>query len=227
MSNRLHGRTKYIAFQLTPTLAEQDIEAARQRTLETYHVGLSKAKFGHWSFITLPDPHIMERLQDLYKDHKQTIRQNSEIFVAGLQFDTWEHTGVNEPRSGSPSSPNNIFHRILALYSQRLNYIQDAGAERMGLWSEWSAECKKPDQSRNGAFIEACEATIVFMEEDYIKRKLDFTNEVYALIEKHDPSRAKKILDDLEELWPWTKADFIMRLETFVAGYDGVERGSA
>ncbi|KAH7086557.1 hypothetical protein FB567DRAFT_444667 [Paraphoma chrysanthemicola] len=223
----MHGRTKYIAFQSTPTLAEQNIEAARQRTLQTYHVGFSKAKFGHWSSITLPEPHIMERLQDLYKDLNQTNRQNSDWFVAKSQFDTREHTGVNEPRSGSPSSPNNIFDCILPLYSQRLDYMQDAGAERMGLWSEWSAECRKPDQFRNGAFLEACESTIVFMEEDYIKRKLDFTNEVYALLEKHDPPRAKKILDDLEALWPWTKADFIMRLETFVAGYDGVERGSA
>ncbi|KAF2030484.1 hypothetical protein EK21DRAFT_65261, partial [Setomelanomma holmii] len=99
------------------------------------------------------------------------------------------------------------------LYVERVEYIQDAGATRIRLWSEWYDACLKVDRGRNDKFVEACVSTIVFVEEDYIKRKLDFVTEVYALLEMDDPVLANQILNDLEILWTWKKDEFILKLE--------------
>jgi hypothetical protein len=71
--------------------------------------------------------------------------------------------------------------------------------------------------------VAACESTLAFLERDYICRKLDFDTEIYALLEGCDEQSAEMVRGDLEHLWPWTKADFIMRLTSLVADYDRVQ----
>jgi len=67
----------------------------------------------------------------------------------------------------------------------------------------------------------------VFMEDDYLHRKLDFVTEVYALLEKQDGVLAKMVMDDLIVLVPALTTTFVFRLENFVVGYEKVERVSA
>jgi hypothetical protein len=50
----------------------------------------------------------------------------------------------------------------------------------------------KLDHDRDEALIKVREAIIFFIKENYVKRKLDFTTEVYAPLEKSESVRAKE-----------------------------------
>jgi hypothetical protein len=87
----------------------------------------------------------------------------------------------------------------------------------------WIDELARSDENTNPDFVAACESTLAFLEVDYVCRKLDFETEIYALVESWDAQSAEMVRRDLKELWPWMKADFVMRLKTLVVDYEGVE----
>jgi hypothetical protein len=92
---------------------------------------------------------------------------------------------------------------------------------------DWYAEKMKPEPLRDESVVAACQSTISFLEDDYLKRKVDFATEVYAVLDKAgDTKRAKKVVDDLVELFPWLKKDFCGRLMNSVVAYDGLKNVS-
>jgi hypothetical protein len=126
-----------------------------------------------------------------------------------------------------PSDKEILYTRILSLYTERQKYIQEEGVRRLSLWSDWWQEHAKPYYQKNTTFIAACEATITFLEDDYIKRKVDFVTEVYAVLEGKDEERAKRVLGDLAEIFPWLEGEFCRRLEEYVVVYEGLKKVSS
>jgi hypothetical protein len=209
-----------------PIWAEKEIEAARRRTWELYHLPLPTGQLDNWYLDEILDPYIAPRVKDLYDDREQTTRQQGAFFGALMSAKkptTWDHN-ISTHIEPEPSDLEVMYTRLLALYDARQMHIQHSAVSRLSLWSDWWQEHHKPYYLKNVAFIAACEATIAFMEDDYIKRKVDFVTEVYAVLEKHDLGRAKRVLDDLGEMWPWLSEDFCRRLEGFVVAYDGLKR---
>lgn len=126
-----------------------------------------------------------------------------------------------------PTDKECVYGRILELYSARQNYIQEESVRRLSVWLDWYAERMKPKPLRDESVVAACQSTISFLEDDYLKRKVDFATEVYAVLDKAgDTKRAKKVVDDLVELFPWLKKDFCGRLMNSVVAYDGLKNVS-
>jgi hypothetical protein len=209
-----------------PTWAVKEIEAARRRTWELYHLPSPTNQLEYWYLDVILDPYIAPRVKDLYDDREQTTRQQGAFFGALMtaKKPTIRDHNIPMPVDPEPSDLEVMYTRILALYDARQLHIQQSAVQRLGLWSDWWQEHRKPYYPKNVAFIAACEATITFMEDDYIKRKVDFVTEVYAVLEKSDKERAKRVLDDLGEMWPWLREDFCRRLEGFVVAYDGLKK---
>jgi hypothetical protein len=194
-----------------PNQRAKDIEAARRRTLELYHFPDPDPSLNDW--YTMPSifisPLVTPRMAELRRDYQETA---------------WYHgkfTDAQSPSTGSEELQE-VYDRVATLYQERLLYIHSCAKKRAGLWTCFYQELHKSDGYRNDDFIAACNTTLRFHEHDYVWRKLDFVTEIYALLETHDPASAHMVLRDLEEMWPWTKADFTMRLTDLVANYDAV-----
>jgi hypothetical protein len=192
-----------------PNQRAKDIEAARRRTRELYHVPDPDHSLNGW--YTTPstsiNPLVTPRMAELCRDYEQTMRHH-ERFTAAKS----SSTGDEELQE--------VYERVATLYKERVSYIHLCGMGRAGLWTYFFEELHKSDGYRNDDFIAACNTTLRFHEHDYVWRKLDFVTEIYALLESHDPASAQMVLRNLEEMWPWTKLDFTMRLTHLVANYD-------
>ncbi|KAF1943561.1 hypothetical protein EJ02DRAFT_433126 [Clathrospora elynae] len=200
-----------------PTRGEKDIECARRQARELYHIPSPTNQLDEWHHEEIQDPYIANRVKELYDDREQTNRQQVAFFAAKWHVYTppYRYDDDNKLITFEPSDMQILYDRILSLYEARQRAIQDAGVLRLTTWSDWWQERQKPYSLRSDAFIAACESTLEFLEDDYIKRKVDFVTEVYAVLEKRDPPRAKVVLGDLAVLFPWLKSDFIARLEDF------------
>ncbi|KAA8612726.1 hypothetical protein PtrV1_13295 [Pyrenophora tritici-repentis] len=75
----------------------------------------------------------------------------------------------------------------------------------MSMWADWWHETSKPSPHCNEAEVNACISTIAFLEDDYLKRKVEFVAEIHALLEPGDKARADAVLEDLEILYPVLK----------------------
>ncbi|KAF7446751.1 hypothetical protein PtrSN002B_005438 [Pyrenophora tritici-repentis] len=166
-----------------PTWGEKQIEVARRRTLLNYHVPTSPHSFVDWHRTLVIVPHIATKVEDLLP-----IAANSALLAT------------------PPVSDLEILYtRILTLYNARLAYIQAEGARRMSMWADWWHETSKPSPHCNEAEVNACISTIAFLEDDYLKRKVEFVAEIHALLEPGDKARADAVLEDLEILYPVLK----------------------
>jgi hypothetical protein len=147
---------------------------------------------------------------DIDKDYEKTLSRHGTFINMKIEFKSDEVLGE-------------VYTRVVGLYEERLTYIHACGMEIAALLACWIQECGKTDNYRNADFVAACESTLAFLEKDYICRKLEFDTEIYALVESCDEQSAEMVRGDLEDLWPWTKADFVMRLTNLVADYERVE----
>jgi hypothetical protein len=147
---------------------------------------------------------------DIHKDYEKTLSHHGMFTNMKIESKADEVLGE-------------VYTRVVGLYEERLTYIHACGMDIAALLACWIEECGKTDEYRNADFVAACESTLAFLERDYICRKLYFDTEIYALLEGCDEQSAEMVRGDLEHLWPWTKADFIMRLTSLVADYDRVE----
>ena len=50
--------------------------------------------------------------------------------------------------------------------------------------------------------------------------------ELYALLEKQDGANAKMVLEDLGDMWEWTKVDFLGSLEGMDERFERVKRAN-
>jgi hypothetical protein len=100
--------------------------------------------------------------------------------------------GAVTPANEQQHHLEEVHYRVLALYTEHTKAIHEAGVASVSVWADWYNVYVKSNHYRNDQFIAACESTIEFLEEDYMKRKLDFIAEVYALSEKRDAPRAKR-----------------------------------
>jgi hypothetical protein len=202
---------------------EAHIAAAWEQTRGNYHLPVVPKSLLNWALIPRSEPYIAAWLQSLRSDNEQTIKHYSTFYVARLLLPKIEYNAAGAPLNEGVCKLDEIYVRILKLYDERLVYIRAMGMIRLGLWARWYQERIKFGQSRNEALIAACESTINFQEDDYVTRKLDFVEELYFLLETHDPKHAKMVLDDLEAVWPWTKDTFVMRLQNYVVDYSNVK----
>lgn len=216
------SRTSRTNLQPPPTPQEKAIEAARRRTRELYHITAPTDQLDNWYIDPVQDPHIAPRVQDLYDDRDQTNRQQGALFVANLKLAKSDYN--IDTHNEAHHDREITYTRALKLYDTRLEYIQEECIKRLSIWSDWFQERRKPYYRRNDELIAACESTISYMEDDYTKRKVDFVIEVYAALERHDPVQAKAVLDDLGNMCPWLKEEFITRLEHYVVGYDKLKQ---
>ncbi|KAF2820354.1 hypothetical protein CC86DRAFT_255477, partial [Ophiobolus disseminans] len=185
------------------TVAEKDIETARRRTRESYHAVNADRRFATWYLEAVQVPYVAERLQSLYKDREQVTRQRNIIVQARANLSDPGTTECDEMQVDDwHSLLYETYRRVLTLYDERLVYIQEVAVTRVTLWSEWNHQNQKHGHTRKNRLIAACESTIVYMEDDYINRMLDFVTEVYALLEKHDMVHAKMVMDDVISLMP-------------------------
>lgn len=205
------------------TSAGRAIEAGRRRTRELYYVPGTTSQLDEWYLDEVQDPHIAQRVKDLYEDREQTKRQRNSLFVAKMR--------LAKPKPHDSSTLIETYHdmevtytRALELYHARVKLMQQESITRLSIWSAWVQERQKPYYRQNEDLLAACESTISYMEDDYIKRKAEFVVEVYAVLEKHDAAQAKVVLDDLGTMYTWLKEDFIRRLECCVVAYDGLKQ---
>ncbi|CAO2657954.1 Nn.00g072140.m01.CDS01 [Neocucurbitaria sp. VM-36] len=206
-----------------PTPGEKDIEAARRRAWNLYHSPTLKDVLKNWYIDTIMDPQIATRVKDLYEDREQTDRQQGSLFVAKMKLPvptSNDSTALREKRHDMKS----VYVRVLKLYDARLKWIHDSGVTRLSIWSDWFQEHHKPTIHLNDHLLAAFESTLSFLEDDYLRRKLDFVTEVYAVLEKHDLVRARTVLADLDNMYPSLETDFILRVKNFVVGYDGLKK---
>ncbi|CAA9967087.1 HET domain containing protein [Pyrenophora teres f. maculata] len=195
------------------TLAEKQIDAARRQTRLDYHLPTSPPSFKSWYRNRIIIPHISNQVEDLYNDCEQTLAQRQH-FANALTAATSATTAtstlppytdpamlVNPP----PSDLETLYTRTILLYDVRLRYIQAEGARRMSTWADWWHETSKPAPHCNAAVANACTRTIAFLEDDYLKRKVEFVIEVYAVLERGDTAMAEAVLEDLGKLFPWLK----------------------
>ncbi|EFQ93437.1 hypothetical protein PTT_09221 [Pyrenophora teres f. teres 0-1] len=195
------------------TLAEKQIDAARRQTRLDYHLPTSPPSFKSWFRNRVIIPYISNQVEDLYNDCEQTLAQRQH-FANALTAATSATTAtstlppytdpallVNPP----PSDLETLYTRTILLYDVRLRYIQAEGARRMSTWADWWHETSKPAPHRNAAVANACTSTIAFLEDDYLKRKVEFVIEVYAVLERGDTAMAEAVLEDLGKLFPWLK----------------------
>jgi hypothetical protein len=202
---------------------EAHIAAAWKQTRFNYHIPVVPSSLNHWAAIPCSEPYIAARVQSLQSDNEQTIRHYNTFYVARLLLPKVEHNAAGLALNEDVCKLDEIYVRVLKLYKERLAYIHAMGMNRFGLWARWFHERAKFGPLRNEALIAACESTINFEEDDYVARKLDFVEELYFLLETHDPTHAQMVLNDLEAVWPWTKDTFIMRLQNYVVDYSNVK----
>ncbi|KAF2127978.1 hypothetical protein P153DRAFT_294200 [Dothidotthia symphoricarpi CBS 119687] len=185
----------------SPSAAQKAIEALRRQTLSRYHAPAPTNAFKNWHV-----GEIAYYAQDLYTDYDQTSRQEGSLFIAMLKFPTPKLDHTHDVVESEHTALEDVYYRVLRLYDERRKYIHEQGARRLGLWADWYRE---GDTGK----VAAIESTISFMQRDYVQRKLEFVGEVYAMLEEWDLVRAKTVLDDLMQMWPWTKRDFARRLQ--------------
>lgn len=221
-----------------PTQWEKDVEAARRRTLEQYHNTFYSPSFDKWYLNEPQDPYIAARVKDLYVDNRQTTRQYGVFYAASLalpggqpdQDESLTPTPHRLPDTRTAldtTALGDLYDRILDLYKERCAYIHGAAIHRLVAWNGWYQENASFGVVRNDQKIAACESTLAFMEDDYIKRKVDFVIEVYALLEDHDGPRAAAVLAELGETYPWLGGDFTSVVENYVIDYGAVRSALA
>lgn len=200
----------------------QAIEAAPRLSCECYHVPESVylLPFSTPCF----DPYIASHMHPLYTDRDQTQRHHTTFFFAKFRIPRQEVDDNGLPLDNDACELGQIYERLLKLYDNWAEYIQEAGAQRIKLWSQWFEECAKAPIVRSDGFVKACESTLAFLEEDHEKRKLDFVTEVYALLEKHDQENAKMVLDDLQAIWPGATINQVKVLEEYESDYAHVPK---
>ncbi|CAG5138365.1 uncharacterized protein ALTATR162_LOCUS325 [Alternaria atra] len=182
----------------------------------------------NWYLNTVVDPSIAPHVADIHLDGETTNRQ--QVLFPDLKRKEFEptvqpHYDENDVwiNYHKPTDKECVYDRTLELYSARQNYIQEEGVRRLSVWLDWYAEKMKPEPLRDESVVAACQSTILFLKDDYLKRKVDFATEVYAVLDKGDTKSAKMVVDDLVELFPWLKKDFCGRLMNSVVAYDGLK----
>ncbi len=213
-----------------PTQAEKDIEVARRRTRALYHAPPPgpHPELESWYLDYVTDPIIGPRVKDLYRDREQTNRQQA-LFLEkkwqNMQPFVYDDNVMWTDRE--PTAKEYLYDRVLSLYDARQTLMQREAVKRLSMWTLWYAEKIKAEPARNEAFVRACESTLAFLEDDYLKRKVDFVTEIYALLDQAgDKQRAMMVVDDLAALFPWLKQDFCARLVRCVVAYDGLKKVS-
>ncbi|KAG9188073.1 hypothetical protein G6011_01996 [Alternaria panax] len=179
---------------------------------------------------------VAQHVADMYLDREMTNRQEAvfleltergevePIMLQGGYYDE-NDMWIEHSSKETVAEEESVYSRIVALYRERQIYIQEAGVRRLGVWSDWWAEKMKPRRLRNRRVVVACEATILFLPDDYYKRKVEFATEVYGMLEKAgDAARARMVVDDLGNLFPWSREDVCARLMYAVVSYEGLER---
>jgi hypothetical protein len=205
-----------------PTPRELEIEATCRRTWDNYYYPVDMSILADWASTPCFDPYITARLQTLYADLEQTKKHHGIFYVAKLKLPSIKYNADGLPTNEYLCTLSETYSRILLLYDARLVYIQAMGQIRTSIWAQWYQERSKSARWRNQALIAAYQSTLEFHEDDYVRRKMEFVTELYALLQKCDLVHASMVLDDLGALWPWTKREFIKRLETVVVDFDKV-----
>lgn len=210
------------AHQPPPPQNIKDIEVASRRAREAYHLPDNVYLIAFDS--PCVDPRIARQMRELYADRDQTQRHYEIFFSAKSNIQPTEFDGDRLPLDNRVCELDAMYGRLMKLYESNLLNIQEMGTKRISLWTQWYQEITKPDGARNDVFTAACISTLHFLVEDFQKRKLDFVTEVYALLEKRDPERAKMVLDDLQAIWPWAQINQIKFLEEYTVDYSHIPR---
>jgi len=190
-----------------------------------YHISSSTASFSNWHLDRVLNPNIKKRIVDLYTDREQTIRQHSTFQAAKASATLIVHYHGTDMVIDVPMTDAEILYtRILCLYDTRLKYIQQQGMRRLSTWADWWHEKQKPAPHCNEDVINACKSTLEFLEDDYVKRKVEFVTEIYTLLEVKDAGRAELVLRDLGDLFPWLKRDFITKPRDYTLVFDRLKQ---
>lgn len=178
-----------------PAEAAKAIEASRRRTRELYRCPTPTHSFKTWHV----EEHVPYAL-DLYNDFEQTIRQKGSLCCAKLELSHCQN-------NAGKTALEEIYNRAMKLYDERITYIHEQGVARFTLYSQWQRD------GSDEQHVSAVKSTAEFMEADFVQRKWEFVTEVYALLEKWDLTRAKTVLRDLEDMWPWVAREHFEMLE--------------
>ncbi|KAF2246428.1 hypothetical protein BU26DRAFT_520901, partial [Trematosphaeria pertusa] len=112
------------------------------------------------------------------------------------------------------------------MYSHRLRELHEQGRKRMAVFWSWRKEMQNSVAKRSMEVIEACEATIAYLEDEFANRKIDFATELYAVLVERDRATADAVLDDLVRAFPWTKDAVVANLRDGVIDYSGLKQVS-
>ncbi|RMZ67354.1 hypothetical protein GMOD_00001266 [Pyrenophora seminiperda CCB06] len=185
------------------TEGEWNIEVARHVSLLRYHKASSPVSFANWHLHGDQDPEREHHTRDLYADRDQTHRQRSDFLAANNPTESVIHHRDYDMGASTPMSDTRFFYaRVMCLYDARIEYIQQEGMRWLATWADLRLEKQKPAPACNERFIKACESTIDFLRDDYVKRKVDFVAEIRILLEGRDPDMAERVLRELVELYP-------------------------
>ncbi|KAL6706411.1 hypothetical protein ACN47E_005517 [Coniothyrium glycines] len=224
-----------------PTQHAKAIETSRLQTLSTYYPPHSSSTHELWHLHPPRLAHQRTRTQDLYTDRTQTNRQHG-FLLAAKQLLPVSHRNATEVHASARTRTqalkaletkhvSAVYCRVETLYVERMRYIQECGVQRMSAWTDWAFEQQTQANwgDKTNSRMEACEATLDFLEDDYLKRKVEFVMEVYALLERVDPRLAELVLADLGDVYEWLRGAFSTTLRDFVVDHShvrGVGNGS-
>jgi hypothetical protein len=107
----------------------------------------------------------------------KTTRQLHYLPAPTSQLEHWYLDEILDPY---------IAPRVQDLYAARQKVIHEEGVRRLSIWSDWWTARQYPSRRSRKfeyhLFVTACESTLEFMEDDYVKRKVDFVTEVYGVL---------------------------------------------
>jgi hypothetical protein len=191
------------------TQGEKDIEVARAITRAHYHPPPPsfQKQFEKWYDTSITNSTFNPRVKDLYYDRQQTNSQQA-IFL-DLKWthtvrDMYDEDGMWIDQEAS--AEQDLYDCVLDQHRERQACMQAQAVERLSIWSVWDAEKLRQVESRDNGLLTACESTLGFLEDDYVKRKIGFVVAVSTLLERgEDIERARMVVDDLGSLFPRLK----------------------